>query len=72
MCRCTHPRRQHRKTTGCFAMVEDPENHDRTILCPCMMFDDTVLPEPGERLEFGTHRQAQDDAETAPAWPKLV
>jgi hypothetical protein len=30
-----------------------------------------ILPEPGERPEFGKHRQDPRDAETAPAWPSL-
>ena len=28
-----------------------------------------ILPEPGERLEFGKHRMKPKDAEAAPAWP---
>jgi len=39
--------------------------------CECKAFDNSVLPDDGERLEFGKHRVRADVAETAPAWPPL-
>ncbi len=39
--------------------------------CGCPGWESAVLPAPGERLEFGKHRQRSDDAETAPAWPEV-
>jgi hypothetical protein len=39
--------------------------------CPCREYDDAVLPAAGEPLVFGTHKQRDVDAETAPAWPSL-
>lgn len=31
-----------------------------------------ILPEEGERLTFGVHRQTEPDAETAPAWAPVT
>jgi len=39
--------------------------------CACEAFDDSALPEPGERLVFGVHYQPTRAAESAEAWPSL-
>lgn len=60
----------------------DPEDlRGRTLACwcpplPChgavilaWLEEHPVVPAPGERIQFGLHRQPEADAETAPAWP---
>jgi hypothetical protein len=48
-------------------MVAEIKVHHES--CP---FWSPPQPEPGERLEFGVHRQLVADAETAPAWTPLA
>ena len=60
----------------------DPEQlRGRTLACwcppsPChgsvllsWLEDHPLVATPGERIEFGLHRQPEPAAETAPAWP---
>jgi hypothetical protein len=47
------------------------KGRDKGGSCRCSGWDVSRLPAKGERLELGKHRQRQEDAETAPAWPPL-
>lgn len=75
-CNCGHARWRHQGKGGrCREWLPDDgplpapgEFWPPPRPCPCLAYDDSVLPEAGERLEFGRHRQLSPDAETAPAW----
>ncbi len=68
--RCGHEMLEHRQQRrrraeccmGCWRMGQVPG---------CSGYACAVLPEAGERLEFGKHRLPQDESETAPAWPRM-
>lgn len=71
LCQCGHARMDHKYRGDHRSQCQKIVN-ERTWLdfdsCSCKQFDNSVLPAPGERLEFGRHRQPEDAAETAPAW----
>jgi len=68
LCACGHGALDHRSHKGrCNSIVAERSWLDFD-LCPCRAYDPSVLPKPGERLEFGVHRQHPSVAETAPAW----
>ena len=67
-CRCGHAIGDHTGITGPCR----PPTWTGLGPCDCLGFDDPDRIKPGERLEFGRHRIAAKDAETAPAWPSLA
>lgn len=76
MCRCGHPMRDHRMFKGsCDRFIDGLDDPFIPGVpwegCPCKAYDDSNLPAPGERLEFGVHRLNTVDAETAEAWPPM-
>lgn len=70
LCRCGHERRRHDRG-GCATWLDQPSSGPWS-LCECPGYDDSRLPDPGERLVFGVHRQTSGDAETAEAWPTMA